>query len=283
MLDMPPVAALDTYLMIGGFPRLAALWRHGESVWQFLKRELADPTTSLAVIGERSVNAEFPADIQARQVLEAIGSGERAYGAIAQRSGVPATSLNRALKTLQDKGVILKMAPYSSKRSAKNPRYIVVDPYLRFWLRFINPNAELILRGRGDVVLSRIREAWPTYRGRAIEPLVREAIERMLPDQLFGNARFVGSYWTRDNRTEIDLVGGFDEEGSDAIDFVGSIKWKESGAFDRADFATLAAHRTDVPGASSHTRLVGISRSGFSTDGLDVAIGPDELIGVWSR
>lgn len=283
MLGFEPAATLDAYLVIGGFPRLASLWRRGETIWKFLGRELNDPTSALAVIGERSANAEFPADLQARQVLEAIGTGERAYSAIAHRSGIEQTSLVRSLKMLQDKRVVLRMTPYSSKRNARPPRYIVADPYLRFWLRFVSPNLELVQRGRGDVALERIRDAWNDYRGRAIEPLVREAIEQMLPSDLFGRARFVGGYWTRDNRVEVDLVGGRDETRSDIIDFVGSIKWQERARFDRDDLGALMAHRAEVPGASPLTAIVGVSRAGFATDGLDVTLSPDELIAAWQR
>jgi uncharacterized protein len=283
MLDMGAAATLDAYLVIGGFPRLAALWRRGESMWKFLERELQDPTTSLAVIGERSVNAEFPADLQARQVLEAIGAGERSNSAIEQRSRLPQTSLNRSLETLQEKGVVRRLTPYSNKQNAKPPRYVIVDPYLRFWLRFINPNLELVQRGRGDVVLERIRQSWKDYRGRAVEPLVREAIEQLLPAQPYAGARFVGWFWTRDNSTEVDLVGGREETRSDAIDFVGSIKWKEQSPFNRDDFGGLVALRGQVPGATGDTLLVGVSRSGFSASGLDIELGPDELIAAWRR
>jgi hypothetical protein len=283
MLGMGAATTFDAYLVIGGFPRLAALWRRGESMWKFLARELQDPTTSLAVIGERAVNAEFPADVQARHVLEAIGAGERAYGAIAQRSRLPQTSLNRSLETLQEKGVVRRLTPYSTKQSAKPPRYIISDAYLRFWLRFINPNLELIQRGRGDVVLERIRQSWKDYRGRAIEPLVRGAIEQLLPATPFGDARFVGGYWTRDNSVEVDLVGGRGEARSDVIDFAGSIKWKESSPFNRDDFGALVAQRGNVPGATGETLLVGVSRAGFSASGLDVQLEPDDLINAWRR
>ncbi len=283
MLDLGAAATLDAYLVIGGFPRLAALWRRGESMWRFLRRELEDPTTPLAVIGERAVNAEFPADVQARHVLEAIGAGARAYRAIEQRSRLPQTSLQRSRETLQRKSVVLRLTPYTTKHDARSPRYVVADAYLRFWLRFVNPNLELIQRGRGDVALERIRDSWTDYRGFAIEPLVREAIEQMVPDERFGEARFVGGYWTRDGGVEVDLVGGRDEQRSDVIDFVGSIKWKERARFDRDDLAALAAQRRNVPGASEATVLVGVSRSGFSTDDLDVVLGPDDLIGAWRR
>ncbi len=282
MLGLDPPDALDAYLVIGGFPRLAALWSPGENLWQFLDRELSDVATSLAVLGERSISAEFPADLQARQVLEAIGAGERAYNAIGQRSGVPQTSLIRALETLQGKRVIRRSVPYSSRPNPRSRRYVVADAYLRFWLRFVNPNLELVSRGRGDVVLARIREGWQEYRGRAIEPIVRDAIERLLPDERFAGARFVGGYWTRDNQVEVDLVGGRGEHGSDVIDFVGSVKWKDRGQFDRDDFSRLVAHRERVPGATATTGLVGVSRTGFNVEGLDARLEPRDLVDAWS-
>jgi AAA+ ATPase superfamily predicted ATPase len=277
-LEMAPAPALYAYLVIGGFPRLAALWRRGESMWRFLERELQEPTSPVAVIGERALGAEFPADLHARAVLEAIGSGERVYGAIERRVGLAQTSLNRALESLQRKRVVLRQAPYSTIRNPRLTRYVVADEYLRFWLRFVGPDPELIERGRGNVALEHIRVSWKDYRGRAIEPLVRATLERMLPDARLGGARFVGGYWTRDNRVEVDLVGGRGERHTDVVDFVGSIKWRESSPFGRLDFAELAAHRVQVPGAEAGTLLVGVSRAGFGHTGLDVEIGPKELI-----
>jgi uncharacterized protein len=278
LLDLDASAALDVYLTIGGFPRLASLYRSGESIWRFLSRQLTNPTSPLVVLGERSVNAELPADLQSRRVLAAIGAGERSYSAIERRSGVERTSLVRALEALREKRIVSRLTPYSSRPRARSPRYVVADPYLRFWLRFVAPNLDLIERGRSDLVVERIRGSWEPYRGRAIEPLVRAAIERRLPDARFGEALFVGGYWTRDGRVEVDLVGGRERSRSDAIDFVGSIKWRESRPFDRQDLAALAAARAQVPGSSESSRLVGVSRAGFATDELDVALGPDDLL-----
>jgi hypothetical protein len=103
----------------------------------------------------------------------------------------------------------------------------------------------------------------------------------MLPDGQFAGARCIGGYWTRDNAVEIDLVGGRDEQRSDTIDFVGSIKWKQHSQFNREDFAALIDHRSNIPGARAETRLVGVSRAGFAVDGLDAQIGPEDLIAAW--
>lgn len=162
------------------------------------------------------------------------------------------------------------------------PRDTVDDPYLRFWLRFVQPGVELIARGRPDIAVERIEEGWGTYRGRAVEPLVRDSIERMPPDERFGDARFVGAFWTRDGRTEVDLVGGREPSRAGTVDVVGSVTWREREPFGREEVAAIAALRSRVPGATTATRLVGVSRSGVAhAAGLDVTLGPDDLPAAW--
>src|SRR5205085_1323367 len=126
----------------------------------------------------------------------------------------------------------------------------------------------------GDVVRERITSGWSAYRGKAIEPVIRRAIERLLPEARFGDALFVGGFWNRDNSIEVDLVGGASDVRSDRIDFVGSIKWLER-PFGRADFASLAVQRGQIPGATDASALVGVSRSGFEVDGLDIQLTPE--------
>ena len=137
MLNLPAVASLDAYLAIGGFPRLAQIWREGEDLWKFLSRELQNPESPLIVLGERSLGAEFPAELKARDALEAIGAGERVFTSILQRARMSNRTLETTLATLIGKRVIDKTLPYSAQARPKLSRYYVADPYLRFWLRFI--------------------------------------------------------------------------------------------------------------------------------------------------
>lgn len=280
LLGLAPAAALDAYLVIGGFPRLAQIWRRGEDMWRFLARELENPESPLLVLGERTLAAELPAEMKARDVLEAIGAGERAFSAIAQRAKVSSRTLETTLASLVAKRVIDKTLPYSSRPHPKLSRYHVCDPYLRFWLRFMRTSIPIVERGRGDVVLHQIRESWGTFSDRAIEPLIRQAVQSMLPEQRFGGAQFVGSYWNRDGSIEIDLVGGRAPGGSDRIDFVGSIKWRSKAKLDESDVERLIAHREMLPGADADTLLVGVSRTGFATERLDVALGVEAIVGT---
>jgi AAA+ ATPase superfamily predicted ATPase len=282
MLELTPADTLDAYLAIGGFPRLAQIWHPGEDLWKFLRRELQSAESPLIVLGERSLAAEFPAELKARGALEAIGAGERTFTGILQRAKMSNKTLESTLATLIAKRVIDKALPYSAQPRPKLSRYYVSDPYLRFWLRFIQTSIPALERGRGDIVYRHIKERWRTFTGRAIEPLVRDAIQGLLPDPRFADAEFVGSFWNRDGSVEVDLVGGRGQAGSDQIDFVGSIKWRDRGQFDRRDLSRLIQHRALTPGATEETLLVGVSRSGFGVDGLDVRLSAEDILAAFS-
>lgn len=283
MLSLDAVQTLETYLILGGFPRLAARWDSGDDLWKFLKRELQHTESPVVVLGERMLNAEFPSDLKAREIVRAIGSGERTHSGIQTKTGISAKTLGEALKGLvDDKRVVVKKLPYSSELRTKATHYYVGDPYLRFWLHFIEDAIPTLERGRGDLVFTGIKKSWLDYQGQAIEPIIQRGIERLLPDERFGNAAFVGSFWTRDSSVEIDLVGGDARDRASEIAFVGSIKWRDNRPFGRKDLADLVQHRADVPGANGETRLVGVSRSDFDVSGLDVELNADDIISAYA-
>jgi len=276
---VPAAEALDAYAVIGGFPVLALEWGSRRPLRAYLADALTDPSSFLVISAERALASEFPADVQARAVLSAIGADGRAHKTLLARTGLSQTSLDRALRVLVGKGIVDSVTPYSAKASPKNRRYQVADPYLRFWLRFVGPATDTIDRGRGDHVVAEVERALPTFRGRAIEPIVRESLERLLPDDRFGSALHVGGYWNRTSSIEVDLVGGDARPVARTVAFVGSVKWRERESFRRSDAAALAALRADVPGAGDPTLLVGVSRRGFERDTrLDVEVTPDELV-----
>lgn len=284
LLELPPAEALDAYVTIGGFPVLALEWGAGRSREEYLAEALTDPTSFLVVSAERALAAEFQQEAHARAVLGAIGADSRVHKEIAKRTGLSATTLARSLDILDAKGVIDRLTPYSTKPAPRTRRYRVADPYLRFWLRFVGPHIDEIERGRGSVVLDRLASSWTSFRGRSIEPIVSDALERLLPDPRLPGASHIGSYWTRSGSAEVDLVGGDRRPVAEAIAFLGSIKWRDSGPFTRADGEILGAQRLYVPGAGPRTPLVGVSRNGFEPrSNLVVELGPEDVLGTASR
>lgn len=280
LVKLAPVDAIDAYLVVGGFPGIVKNWPTGSDMWSFLKIALTDPESSLIVNGERILAAEFPADLQARTILRAIGSGETTFTNIQRTAGVPQSTLDRGLRLLTNaKGVVLAPTPLSAKLSDEK-RYFVTDPYLRFWLRFIEPWLSEIDRGRSDLVLEEIRSAWSTYRGKAVEPIVRESVTRMLPQDRFGDARFVGGYWTRKNVPEVDLVG-VPKERPKRVSFIGSIKWRNDSPFDGGDLHALRLVAPAVPGTDANTLLLAVARSRIDAKGVDVGLLPADILAAW--
>lgn len=277
--------ALDRYLVLGGFPLLATSWRNDASFGEFLRETLTDDRAPLATTALWAMSAEFDGNLRAERVLGAIGHGESSYTRVSERSGVKGNTLAAALDVLiGQKELVRRDLPYSVPPGKKVARYTISDPYLRFWLRFIGPHLDELSRGRPDLLIDRIERDWPTYRGRAIEPLVRDALERLLDDPAtagrLGPARHVGAWWRRDHSIEVDLVGG-DRPDPTRIGFIGSIKWRDRGRFAKRDLDELASARAVVPGAAG-AKLVAVSRSGFEKGlGADATFGPDDLLAAW--
>jgi AAA+ ATPase superfamily predicted ATPase len=279
MLGLDAAPAFDAALVTGGLPLVCGEWPRGATAAQYLEQALGNPVSALLVSGERSLAAEFPTEVQARDVLRAIGSGERTFTSIARAAGgLNHTSLTRALDRLTAKGIVSAELPVSLLPSRER-RYRITDSYLRFWLRFLEPHMAEIERRRGDITLGRIRSGWGSYRGRAIEPLVREALARLLPDDQLPAAPVVGSYWTRTNEVEIDLVGADRSPVATGLVFVGSIKWQDHAAFDRHDEAALMRQRAQL--TDDPIPVVAVSRSGVDSPAADARYGPDDLIRAW--
>ncbi|MEU4345168.1 DUF234 domain-containing protein [Nocardia sp. NPDC023852] len=286
MTGLSAAASIDALLITGGFPEIVQSWRPGMSRTDFLRDAAENPLASLLVAGELSLLGEFPAGMRARAVLEAVGSGERTFSTIAAQAGganaLPAGTLNPLLNMLRDKRIIASDLPLSTKPDTKNKRYRIADSYLRFWLAFLQRGIPLIERGRGDLALARIERSWHSWRGRAIEPLVRESLLRLLSNDRWPEIEAVGGWWNRQNNPEIDLIGVDREPVASAIHFVGSVKWLEDRPFDRHDYDALARSLLAVPGADHSTPLVAVSRSGIA-ESLPLARhwGPEDLVRAW--
>jgi uncharacterized protein len=94
---------------------------------------LRDPTSALLVSGERSLAAEFPAEVQARDVLTVIGNGDRTWKGIqTELTGddgrqIADSSLANALRRLEAKRVVAVDVPLSAKSGERDKRYRVAD------------------------------------------------------------------------------------------------------------------------------------------------------------
>jgi AAA+ ATPase superfamily predicted ATPase len=283
MTELPPFEAVDAFLITGGQPLVAQAWERGMSRKDFLTEQLATSLSPLVVSGTRVLDAEFTEASVARQVLTSIGgSGERTFGGIqnARSGALNADTLSRTLRMLEDRGVVASELPVSTRAGAKLRRYRIEDPALRFHLAFVEPALAEVDRGRGDLALARVRAGYKAWRGRAVEPVVREALCRLMPTADWGDVGAVGGWRPRNNVPEIDVVAA-DANPARRIAAVGTIKWRRAPVT-RSEVAQLAADAAQVPGVVPTTPLVAICPGGAEdTSSLRAVWTAEGLLEAW--
>ena len=126
-----------------------------------------------------------------------------------------------------------------------------------------------------------LRSTWPgrVGAGRAIEPVVREALLRLAPS-IPGMADVVGvgPWWNRDNSIEVDLVASTHS----TVHALGTIKWRDRRKVTVTEVRELAATRASVPHAG-HARLLVACPAGADTSaGADLVLTADDLLRAWS-
>jgi hypothetical protein len=276
--------AMDAHLVSGGLPGILRSWPHGTPALPFLERECHDPAAPVFGVPESAMLAEFPAPDLARRVLEAIGSGDRAHATIAAAAGsrqgpVPSGSLSPLLRKMVDEKRVLAMDEPLSTQPGRPALYRVADSNLRFYLAALRGAQELSRRGRCEAAFRLIERRWTTWRGRAVEPLVRAALEAAAGELPWPDVEVVGGWWNRRFDPELDLVGADRSPVAGRIGFAGTVKWLASPV-DSHDLARLRTSAAQVPGFRSGLAVVslsGVARR-LDLDGVDLVWGAADVV-----
>jgi uncharacterized protein len=291
-LGLEAADAIDAHLVSGGLPGILRSWPPGTPALPFLESECADPAAPLFSVPESTLLAEFPSPDQARRVLEAVGRGDRTHAAIAgaagdRRGALPSGSLSPLLRQLaEDKRVLAVDTPLST-RPGRPALYRVADSNLRLYLGVLRSAHEQARRGRPEAAFRIVQRRWPAWRGRAVEPLVRQSLElAATAGQLpWPNVEAVGGWWNRQFDPEVDLVGADRSPVARQVCFVGSIKWAGT-PFDDHDLAELMRAAAQMPGYTpGSTGIVVVSLSGASPRldraRTDLIYSPTDVLAAW--
>jgi AAA+ ATPase superfamily predicted ATPase len=156
-------------------------------------------------------------------------------------------------------------------------RYRVTDPYLRFWFRYVERQVDRIARGRADLAVGRFERDWPSWRGRSIEPVVRDALQRLaVSDHHLTGVESVLPWWVRDGSAEVDVVAATSESTA----LIGTIKWRAKGGVTAQEIDDVRRHRARIP-CSEHALVAAISPTGAAPRSADVAYRAADLLAAW--
>jgi uncharacterized protein len=289
-LELEAADAIDAYLLSGGLPGILRAWPDGVPALEFAERECADPASPLFGVPEAALLAEFPAPDNTRRVIEAVGGGNRTYANIAAEAGsragaVPSGTLTPLLHRLVEDKHVLAIDEPLSVRPTKPALYRVADPSLRFYLAAGRAAHELSRRGRVTAAATLISRRWASWRGRAVEPVIREALSLAAADLPWPEAAVVGGWWNRAFDPEIDLIGTDRGPVATRLWYAGSVKWLDH-PFGSRDLAALQRGAPHVPGFNpEETALIGVSCAGFvDAAATDLALRwlPADVVGAFA-
>ena len=209
------------YAILGGVPAYLLQFDDQIALLDNVEQEILQPGTFLYDEPRFLMLQELREPRRYFSVLEAIAGGRTRPNEIAQASGIPLNSLPFYLTTLQEMGLVERAVPATEKNPHKSKLglYRVLDPYFRFWFRFVYPAHALLERGEVAQVRDRVAAQLDHFTGAAFESICREYVWRLYQKGDLGfTPRTVGGWWTR--KQEIDVVA----VGDDGL-LLGECKW----------------------------------------------------------
>jgi uncharacterized protein len=210
-----------TYFVCGGVPLYLRHFDSHRSVEGNLGSVILDEFGPLAREPDFLLREELREVESYYAVLWAVAEGRRTVKEIAVASGLPERSLPYYLQQLCELGYVARSYPLSGVEAAnRHVRFVLEDPLLRFWFRFVFPNQSLIQQlGVGKALREHIKPLLPAYFGACFERLCRETLGRIYEKEGIAAGFQVGEYW--DKKTQIDVVGMRDDGWVD----LGECKW----------------------------------------------------------
>ncbi len=210
-----------TYFICGGIPLYLQHFRADRSVLQSIERALLTEVAPLYREPDFLLREELREVERYYMVLLALAEGSRPSREVARRSGIGDRSLHYYLEQLASLGYIGKHFPLTEQKpKAREVRYRLLDPLLRFWFHFVFPHTSLIAQlGPRKAATQLIQPQLESYFGTCYETLCREALPDIYEREGVTSSFEVGSYW--DTRTQIDVVGLRKDGWTD----LGECKW----------------------------------------------------------
>lgn len=208
--DYTPEDLLTLHMIAGGVPKyIEEMMQSGRTDSASMLRAALTPSSYFITEGETLLRTEFKDDYALYfQILSNIASGKSKRSEIL--SSFEKNNVESQLYKLENYWrIIRREEPVGGAATNRGHRFVLTDPFLLFWFRYIYPNRSLIEFGKTRRLLERVNQTLPDFVGRHV-------LESYFKKQLWesGNFNEVGSWWDRKGENEIDIVAvnPFDKE-----------------------------------------------------------------------
>ncbi len=176
-----------TYFICGGIPLYLRYFESGRSVLQNIEHVILGEQAALYREPDFLLREELREVEKYYMILMVLASGALPSRDIARRAGIGDRSLHYYLDQLTSLGYIDKRFPLTSQRpKVREVRYRLLDPFLRFWFRFIYPHTSLIAQvGAHRAVTQIIEPELEAYFGLCYESLCRKRCRCFMRGKMF--------------------------------------------------------------------------------------------------
>lgn len=264
-------SVIERYAVAGGMPPYLTEIAGRDGLRHRVTQRALNPRGPLFSDPREVLEEELRAPGVYYSLLEELSRGPRSLGELAAALSRKTTDLPSYLATLTDMRLVQRIEPVTAREQERSKRYVIADPYLRFWFRFVFPFQEDLRTGLAPTSL------YDTE----IAPVLAEHVSPVFEDfcrewtRSLGLATSVGSWWGRaldayrrtGERTteEVDVVG----LQSGVVTVIGECKWtaKRLGLDVLGDleaFKLPAMRQAKIRFKGDGPRILLFSRSGFS-------------------
>jgi uncharacterized protein len=219
------------YTVTGGVPAYIQLFDDQLNILQNLQQRIVTPANVMLSDAVFLLHEQLDDPRNYVAVLEAIAAGFHNLTEIATMAGIERSNITKYLAVLRELGYVERLTPATVRRpeQSRQGRYVITDPYLRFYYRFLAPHAAAIEQGRVRQATSLLYDHLLDFIGtHTFEELSRDWVDIMAE---MGELSFLpertGSFWSK--QAQVDVVA-INWRTKDIL--LGECKWGQ-GAVER--------------------------------------------------
>ena len=200
------------YAILGGVPAYLERFDDRVSLAENIRRRIFRPT------GIFRVDPLFLLQDQVREprnylsILHALGEGRRTLDEISTTAGLPKQNVSTYLGRLAELHMVERRTPATlpakRRERTREGRWHLLEPYLRFYFRFIEPNQRALELDLMDAVWADIQAQLRAFVGMtAFEELCREwVLTQARQGRLPFTPEDVGAHWAQDAQVDVIAI-----------------------------------------------------------------------------
>lgn len=221
--------AARTYFVCGGVPHYLLAFPSSSSLEMNIQSQILNEFAPLFNEPDFLLREELRDLHNYFAILMALASGSLASPEVARRTGIPERSVAYYLNQLVELGYLRRRHPLTDGQPvARHIRFVLEDPLLRFWFRFVFPNrSSLAQLGPEKAFQDLVKPQLDAYFGACFEGMCRESMPSIYRESGVSASFEVGEYW--DKQTQIDVVGLRADDWTD----LGECKWANAPSLSR--------------------------------------------------